>query len=116
MPDRVGRQELEMIVGNEHVSLTCTKLGSVLQVQQSKDPEGLRIFYYLVQVGLNAASASCTLKELWEGVPSEINAKKCVEHFHAHVTWNLCMELARFACISFQGKAMYPSPHACISP
>ncbi len=49
-PDRVGRQELEVIVGNDHVSYTCTKLGSVLQVQQSKDPEGLRIFYYLVQV------------------------------------------------------------------
>lgn len=50
VPDRVGRQELEVIVGNDHVSYTCTKLGSVLQVQQSKDPEGLRIFYYLVQV------------------------------------------------------------------
>lgn len=49
-PDRVGRQELECIVGDDHVSYTCTKLGSVLQVQQSKDPEGLRIFYYLVQV------------------------------------------------------------------
>uniref|UniRef100_A0A7R9V4L0 Mago nashi n=1 Tax=Chlamydomonas euryale TaxID=1486919 RepID=A0A7R9V4L0_9CHLO len=48
-PDRVGRQELEMIVDDQHVSLTCTKLGSVLQVQQSKDPDGLRIFYYLVQ-------------------------------------------------------------------
>eukprot|EP00798_Chlamydomonas_sp_ICE-L_P005066 gene5066-34861_t len=48
-PDRVGRQELEIIVGGEHVSYTCTKIGSVLQVQQSKDPEGLRIFYYLVQ-------------------------------------------------------------------
>jgi protein mago nashi len=49
LPDRVGRQELEVIVGGEHVSFTCTKLGSVLQVQQSKDPEGLRTFYYLVQ-------------------------------------------------------------------
>lgn len=49
-PDRVGRQELEVILGGEHVSFTCTKLGSVLQVQNSKDPEGLRIFYYLVQV------------------------------------------------------------------
>jgi protein mago nashi len=49
-PDRVGRQELEVIVGDNHVSFTCTKLGSVLQVQQSKDPEGLKIFYYLVQV------------------------------------------------------------------
>jgi protein mago nashi len=49
-PDRVGRQELEIVMGNEHISFTTTKLGSVLQVQQSKDPEGLRIFYYLVQV------------------------------------------------------------------
>lgn len=48
--DRVGRQELEVIMGGEHISFNCTKLGSVLQVQNSKDPEGLRIFYYLVQV------------------------------------------------------------------
>ena len=48
-PDRIGRQELEMIVGDSHVSFTCTKLGSVLEVQQSKDPEGLKIFYYLIQ-------------------------------------------------------------------
>lgn len=41
-----------MILNGEHISFTCTKLGSVLQVQQSKDPEGLRVFYYLVQVGL----------------------------------------------------------------
>lgn len=49
--DRIGRQELEVIMGGEHISFNCTKLGSVLQVQNSKDPEGLRIFYYLVQVG-----------------------------------------------------------------
>lgn len=47
--DRVGRQELEIVMGNEHISFATTKLGSLLQVQQSKDPEGLRIFYYLVQ-------------------------------------------------------------------
>ncbi|CAA6666939.1 unnamed protein product [Spirodela intermedia] len=35
-PDRVGRQELEII-------------GSLVDVQTSRDPEGLRIFYYLVQ-------------------------------------------------------------------
>eukprot|EP00967_Tisochrysis_lutea_P139087 scaffold252042_cov24-Tisochrysis_lutea.AAC.2 len=49
-PDRVGKQELEIIINGQHISFTCTKLGSVLQVQQSKDPEGLRVFYYLVQV------------------------------------------------------------------
>ncbi|PRW60678.1 mago nashi-like protein [Chlorella sorokiniana] len=48
-PDRVGRQELEVVLGNEHISFATTKLGSLLQVQSSKDPEGLRVFYYLVQ-------------------------------------------------------------------
>ena len=48
-PDRIGRQELEVVLGNEHISFATTKIGSLLEVQQSKDPEGLRIFYYLVQ-------------------------------------------------------------------
>jgi protein mago nashi len=33
-PDRVGRQELEIVMGNEHVSFATTKLGSLLQVRQ----------------------------------------------------------------------------------
>lgn len=49
LPDRVGKQELEVKLGGEHICFNTTKLGSVLQVQQSKDPDGLRIFYYLVQ-------------------------------------------------------------------
>lgn len=49
MPDRGGRQELEIVRGNEHISFTTAKIGSLLDVQESKDPEGLRIFYYLVQ-------------------------------------------------------------------
>jgi protein mago nashi len=49
-PDRVGRQELEIVMGNEHISFTTSKIGSLVDVQTSKDPEGLRIFYYLVQV------------------------------------------------------------------
>lgn len=48
-PDRVGRQELEVVLGDEHISFTTAKIGSLLDVQESKDPEGLRIFYYLVQ-------------------------------------------------------------------
>lgn len=46
----MGRQELEIILGEAHISFTTTKLGSLMQVQGSKDPDGLRIFYYLVQV------------------------------------------------------------------
>ena len=49
-PDRVGRQELEIVMGNEHISFTTSKIGSLVDVQTSRDPEGLRIFYYLVQV------------------------------------------------------------------
>lgn len=30
-PDRVGRQELEIVMGPEHISFTTTKLGSLLQ-------------------------------------------------------------------------------------
>lgn len=48
-PDRIGRQELEIILGDQHISFTTTKLGSLAQVTTSKDPEGLKIFYYLVQ-------------------------------------------------------------------
>lgn len=44
-----GRQELEVIVNGEHISFVTTKIGSLLDVQESKDPEGLRVFYYLVQ-------------------------------------------------------------------
>ena len=48
-PDRAGRQELEVVCGNEHISFTTNKIGSLKDVENSKDPEGLRIFYYLVQ-------------------------------------------------------------------
>lgn len=41
-------------MGNEHISFTTSKIGSLMDVQTSKDPEGLRIFYYLVQVWLIA--------------------------------------------------------------
>ncbi len=66
-PDRVGRQELEIKLDNEHISFTVrflyycsftsyifpllksSKIGSLLNVQESNDPEGFRIFYYLIQ-------------------------------------------------------------------
>jgi len=48
-PDRVGRQELEIVMGQDHISFTTSKIGSLADVQSSKDPEGLRVFYYLVQ-------------------------------------------------------------------
>jgi protein mago nashi len=48
-PDREGRQELEIVYGDEHTSFTTSKIGSLLDVQNSKDPDGYRNFYYLVQ-------------------------------------------------------------------
>lgn len=50
LPDRVGKQELEVVLKDQHISFTTAKIGSLLDVQSSKDPEGLRVFYYLVQV------------------------------------------------------------------
>ena len=43
-------QEFEVISGGQHISFATGKIGSLLDVQESKDPEGLRVFYYLVQV------------------------------------------------------------------
>ncbi|KAL8863027.1 MAG: hypothetical protein Q9178_000400 [Gyalolechia marmorata] len=61
-----GRQELEIRLGNEHISFEVhvsilamvqsslipdktAKIGSLVDVTESADPEGLRVFYYLVQ-------------------------------------------------------------------
>ncbi|KAJ5883713.1 Protein mago nashi [Penicillium subrubescens] len=44
-----GRQELEIRLGNEHISFETAKIGSLVDVTESDDPEGLRVFYYLVQ-------------------------------------------------------------------
>ncbi|KAJ3379746.1 hypothetical protein HDU84_006436 [Entophlyctis sp. JEL0112] len=49
MPNVVGRQELEIVLGNEHISFTTSKIGSLIDVNESKDPEGLKVFYYLIQ-------------------------------------------------------------------
>jgi len=47
--DRVGCQELEVVYGKEHICFRTTKIGSLMDVQNSSDPEGLKVFYYLVQ-------------------------------------------------------------------
>jgi len=45
----VGKQELEIRIGNEHIAFETAKIGSLADVTDSADPEGLRVFYYLVQ-------------------------------------------------------------------
>ncbi|MCJ1448332.1 MAG: Protein mago nashi [Stictis urceolatum] len=47
--NRDGRQELEIRLGNEHINFETAKIGSLVDVTESADPEGLRVFYYLVQ-------------------------------------------------------------------
>ncbi|KAL6042893.1 Protein mago nashi 2 [Balamuthia mandrillaris] len=48
-PDVSGTQELEVVLGKDHISFSTSKIGSLLEVQSCKDAEGLRVFYYLVQ-------------------------------------------------------------------
>lgn len=55
-----GRQELEVRLGDEHISFETSKIGSLVDVQDSDDPEGLRVFYYLVQ-DLKVCRTSCFL-------------------------------------------------------
>ena len=44
-----GVQELEVANGVDHVLFRTAKIGAMLEVQESKDPEGLRQFYFLIQ-------------------------------------------------------------------
>ena len=48
-PDRVGRQELEIVMEKEHICFTTSKINSLVDCTQCQDAEGLRAFYYLVQ-------------------------------------------------------------------
>jgi hypothetical protein len=44
-PDRVGRQEIEIVLDGEHISFTCSKIGALADLQATSDPEGLKGFY-----------------------------------------------------------------------
>ena len=48
-PDKIGKQELVVRVGEKEVTLQTSKIGSYAEVQKSKDAEGLTSFFYLVQ-------------------------------------------------------------------
>jgi protein mago nashi len=51
-PDAVGRQELEIVLGGEHISFVTTKIGSLVDLEQNNataDVEGLKTFYFLIQ-------------------------------------------------------------------
>lgn len=38
-----------MRLGQDHISFETAKIGSLVDIQDSEDPEGLRVMYYLVQ-------------------------------------------------------------------
>ncbi|ELR55566.1 hypothetical protein M91_04397 [Bos mutus] len=40
-PNQVQQQKLEIIIGDEHISFPKSKIGSLISVNQSKDPESL---------------------------------------------------------------------------
>lgn len=44
-----GMQTLEVVLNDSHIKFETTKIGSLLDVQKAEDPEGLRVFYYLIQ-------------------------------------------------------------------
>lgn len=48
LPDRNGRQELEIITGSEHICFATSIIGSLSNIQHTDDPDGLRNFYYFV--------------------------------------------------------------------
>merc|ERR1711990_1352237 len=48
-PDQVGRQELEVVIGSQHISFVTGKVGSLIDVEASRDKGGLKVFYFLVQ-------------------------------------------------------------------
>ena len=47
--NKVGRQELEIIIGNDHKHFETSKFGSYAEVKACEDPDGLTIFWYLIQ-------------------------------------------------------------------
>ena len=44
----MGRQELEIVIGDKKNLIATSKFGSYGEVQASDDPEGLTVFWYLV--------------------------------------------------------------------
>ena len=48
-PDRDGKQELEIHDGNGvSILLETSKIGSMSEISSTRDPEGIKIFYYLI--------------------------------------------------------------------
>jgi len=48
-PNKDGKQEMEIVMNNEHISFCTSKIASLVDIESSKDPDGLRAFYFLAQ-------------------------------------------------------------------
>lgn len=48
-PEENSRQELEVVIGDDHIAFSTTKIELLREVESSQDPEGLRMLYYLAQ-------------------------------------------------------------------
>lgn len=49
MPDENGKQELEIVSDDTHISFVTSKIGRMLDIQQSSDPDGLLKLHILSQ-------------------------------------------------------------------
>lgn len=47
--DETGHQELECRIGSHHIAFTACEIARLEDIEQSSDPTGLKIFYYLTQ-------------------------------------------------------------------
>lgn len=45
----LGKLQLEIKISGQHIDLETQKLSTLSDIQQSKDPEGLQVLYYLIQ-------------------------------------------------------------------
>ncbi|KAJ1894651.1 hypothetical protein LPJ66_005060 [Kickxella alabastrina] len=47
--DDNGRQQLEITMDGKSINFEAARIGSLVDIQGTDDPEGLRVLYYLVQ-------------------------------------------------------------------
>ncbi|KAJ1936407.1 hypothetical protein GGF37_005621 [Kickxella alabastrina] len=47
--DNNGRQQLEITMDGKSINFEAARIGSLVDIQGTDDPEGLRVLYYLVQ-------------------------------------------------------------------
>ncbi|KAF9588207.1 hypothetical protein IFM89_008277 [Coptis chinensis] len=64
IPDHIGRQELEIVIWNEHNSFTTSKIGSLVDVQSCHDLEGFISSIILFSQGLEVRGLCLKIRHL----------------------------------------------------